>query len=308
MDLEELTGNEKITFMPEQTTFFNLHCSFEIFSCHITTVPVGWQFSKQTHRQFELNYIRRGLMEVELGDRVLRLNQGDVFLINPGEDHTSRNAGDDKLSFLCFHFDLDYPLFKERLSLHNSGFHPADTELAKHLHPKLEQTVSVISDHDGNSYVNIRILALLFDIVTTIGEELSGQENDPGTSKPAALKLAQRLAEELWRASHTPPGGDPARNCVETAARNACISPSYCTKVFRQVFGVSPRSYVTTLRLRQAKKLLLDADTHIDEVSRQLGYMSVSDFSRQFKRWTGESPSAFRLNARRVYEKAANPS
>ena len=51
------------------------------------------------------------------------------------------------------------------------------------------------------------------------------------------------------------------------------------------------------LKLRRARLLLLDAGQTIGQVSEQLGYSSVAHFSRQFKRWSGVSPQAFRQQA-----------
>jgi AraC-like DNA-binding protein len=72
------------------------------------------------------------------------------------------------------------------------------------------------------------------------------------------------------------------------------MSRNRCTKIFTQVYGISPRQYVSELKLKQAKELLVLTDVTVEEIARRLGFSSVHHFSRQFHRWTGKPPSHFR--------------
>uniref|UniRef100_UPI00403F3826 helix-turn-helix domain-containing protein n=1 Tax=Paenibacillus sp. FSL R7-0163 TaxID=2954530 RepID=UPI00403F3826 len=60
------------------------------------------------------------------------------------------------------------------------------------------------------------------------------------------------------------------------------------------MYKISPRQYITNLRLKKSKHLLLHTDLKIQMISEQLGFASQSHFSRQFKRWTGVSPLNYR--------------
>ena len=71
-------------------------------------------------------------------------------------------------------------------------------------------------------------------------------------------------------------------------------SPAHCQRVFRQAYGMSPRQYMTLLKLNHAKRLLQDPTRSIEQISETLGYRDVSQFSKQFKRWMNLSPSAYR--------------
>ncbi|WP_420795073.1 helix-turn-helix domain-containing protein [Paenibacillus terrae] len=57
---------------------------------------------------------------------------------------------------------------------------------------------------------------------------------------------------------------------------------------------MSPRTYLSGLKLQEAKILLQQPKTSLNEIANQLGYKNLSHFSRQFKRWTGLSPTEFR--------------
>jgi AraC-like DNA-binding protein len=59
-------------------------------------------------------------------------------------------------------------------------------------------------------------------------------------------------------------------------------------------------SYSTILQENQlllAQQLLADPSRSIQQIGADVGFTSTTAFHRAFKRWTGESPAAFRANA-----------
>ena len=83
------------------------------------------------------------------------------------------------------------------------------------------------------------------------------------------------------------------------AAREACLSPFHFQRLFARVFGESPHHFVTRRRLDLAQRLLAAGDLPVTEVCLQVGYSSVGTFSSRFAASVGQSPSAFRREARR---------
>lgn len=86
-----------------------------------------------------------------------------------------------------------------------------------------------------------------------------------------------------------------AQLSVQDIAKQICLSRIQCTKLFNKVEGLSPRQYITALRLTEAKKLLVNTKLTVEAISRKTGFSSLSHFSRQFKRWTGISPLKYRI-------------
>ena len=92
-------------------------------------------------------------------------------------------------------------------------------------------------------------------------------------------KLSQELCEEA---------------SVAGVAKALNLSRSQCSKLFSSVYGLSPRQYVSRHKLNLAKELLVTTNMPIGGIAEKLGFHSASHFSRQFRRWTGQSPTAFR--------------
>jgi AraC-like DNA-binding protein/CheY-like chemotaxis protein len=82
---------------------------------------------------------------------------------------------------------------------------------------------------------------------------------------------------------------------IDRIAGEAGVSRYHFCRVFKKFFGLSPICYLTRKRVEKAKGLLR-RNTPISTVSQQCGFNDLSNFYRQFRRITGQSPSSFRNN------------
>lgn len=67
---------------------------------------------------------------------------------------------------------------------------------------------------------------------------------------------------------------------------------------FRKVFGTTIGSYLLDRRLETASALLRETSIPVSQVGRLVGYTHPGNFSRVFRRWAGETPTAFRKERR----------
>ncbi len=81
---------------------------------------------------------------------------------------------------------------------------------------------------------------------------------------------------------------------VDDLARSAMFSKFHFTRIFRQVTGISPRRFLSALRLQQAKQLLVSTSQTVADISNIVGYNSVGTFSSRFARSVGLSPTVYR--------------
>lgn len=79
----------------------------------------------------------------------------------------------------------------------------------------------------------------------------------------------------------------------EQLAELCGISTVYFRKVFRAVYGTSPISYLNNIRIGRAKDMLCSDFDSVSQIAESVGYNSIYHFSKMFKVYTGQTPSAF---------------
>jgi len=80
---------------------------------------------------------------------------------------------------------------------------------------------------------------------------------------------------------------------VNTIAENVSLStPAFC-RYFKKQTNMTFTDFVNNYRINQAKLLLLQ-NSCVTEVCFQVGFESLSYFNKLFKRYIGETPSAFK--------------
>jgi len=82
---------------------------------------------------------------------------------------------------------------------------------------------------------------------------------------------------------------------LETPAEHVGMSLRNFVRRFKHATGDSPLTYLQKLRVAAAKRLLESEHRTMQEVSDAVGYQDVAFFRKVFQRYTGVSPSAYRL-------------
>lgn len=72
------------------------------------------------------------------------------------------------------------------------------------------------------------------------------------------------------------------------------LSPIYISKLFKEKFGVNYIHFLTECRMEKAKKLMVDPEKSLKEITYDVGYHDPNYFSKVFKKFSGTSPNAYR--------------
>lgn len=79
---------------------------------------------------------------------------------------------------------------------------------------------------------------------------------------------------------------------IEELASKCGMSVSGFHQHFKEITQLSPLQYQKSLRLMAARQLIQRGESQISQVAMQVGYESPSQFSREYKRLFGVSPSS----------------
>lgn len=81
---------------------------------------------------------------------------------------------------------------------------------------------------------------------------------------------------------------------LEQISRYVGLSPTYFSSIFTQKMNTNFKTYLTSLRLDYAAKLLIISDFNATEICYASGFNDFSSFARAFKNYFSISPSEYR--------------
>jgi AraC family transcriptional regulator len=89
---------------------------------------------------------------------------------------------------------------------------------------------------------------------------------------------------------------------VDQLAAAVHMSPFHFARMFKKTTGQPPHMYEVIQRVERAKSLLSDSELPLIDVAVQAGFRTQGHFTGVFRRYTGFTPRAFRLNRRAVQQ------
>ncbi len=107
---------------------------------------------------------------------------------------------------------------------------------------------------------------------------------------PKLLPLLDHLERHLF---------DPTLNVIRW--KQACgIRDNSIAIQFHKEMGITPKAFISQLRLETATRLLLHSELRVWQIAHLIGYSSLGVFSKAFNRWAGQRPNAYRRQMRAI--------
>ncbi|WP_410771672.1 AraC family transcriptional regulator [Fontibacillus sp. BL9] len=281
----------------------DMDSTFKVFAAHLRTVTQDWSYPRHTHPLFEVNLVLAGRQEMFVNGQQFVQEPGDLMLLRPEDVHESRAEGTGRMTYYCLHFNVDDRVMREMLCRGSAFHYKENSPLAQAIRPSLDRLIAITSGKGAEKLASkMMALSAVFELFAGLGEKLAEQgraENSGSRMTRIAAEIAAGLEKcvEAPVAEGLAEGEDYRDNSRETVAavtQGLGYSASSCNRMFHRVYGMSPRQYLSALKLKKAKLLLMEPTLSVEEVSIRLGYKDIAHFSRQFKRWTGEPPGKFR--------------
>lgn len=130
----------------------------------------------------------------------------------------------------------------------------------------------------------LRLRALALTLLVMLGDEVRGPGRELVTGPSLRFRGVLRYLEAHY---HRP-------LALADLAREAGLSPTWFHARFTEALGVTPREYLTRVRLSRARELLVATRLPAAEVGRSCGFANPAYFYTLFRRQTGQTPGEFR--------------
>ena len=99
---------------------------------------------------------------------------------------------------------------------------------------------------------------------------------------------------EIWKARRFIEKHSDEELSLTQVAKFANISANYLSEKFKEVTGINFVDYVARIRIEKVRELLQNPNQRISEIAFAVGFQSLSQFNRVFKKLTRKSPTQFR--------------
>jgi len=253
------------------------------------------------HECYELGYVVEGCGIVVLGNREYAYQPGQVYIINDHQPHMGYASGDCSRLFVVHLHPaiLDEGWIAQMMSREahapfspDFGMHspliPLDDSATAPVRAALQAIENEFTRQDAawNMIVGGLIIQavghLARRVLQQIGTNVDSQQRE-------ALKRISPILHMVEKRY-----ADPIS--LDDMARTAYVSRSHCCALFQAALGTTPIAYRNARRLAEARRLLQRTDITVQEIAYRVGFSSVQEFNRLFRREAGTTPTQFRQN------------
>lgn len=191
--------------------------------------------------------------------------------------------------FLCVRLDLDARLIAELvLKVYPQGPPPIEASRALYVSQANASVVNAVTrlleliTQPGDAEL-LGPLVIEEILIRLLRSPVGGRVAQIGLAESSMHRIAKAVA---WlRANFSQPMK------VEELAELANMSVSSFHQHFKAVTAMSPVQYQKTLRLQEARRLMLSATMDVSTACQEVGYLSASQFSRDYSRFFGSAPT-----------------
>lgn len=246
-----------------------------------------WSDNFHEPSSHEILHIVNGHCELEFSDgSSFKASSGDTLLIPSGRLHRDRFERTENLDIFFISYAWDA----------SDGFIECFTpDIFLNADEKTLSEVKLIFDmirssrRDGyekthllNSVRLAHILALGFSLVAPF-DSSSEMKHDSVPRREQLAEAAKRFIARHFRENIR----------LEDVAGYLHVSPSYISRILSSDCEFSFNGYLTSLRMAEARKQLLQDGCCISDLAHFLGYDDANYFSKVFRKATGVSPSRY---------------
>ncbi len=253
-------------FFQQENLAFQLH--------DILYLQQGYTKTRNTNRHYDaLSFRIESDTTIEAGSQTISLQKGTIAYFPSNVEYT-RNAKKDNLiviHFKCFNFSGN------RIE----SFSPDNPEK----YEAMFQKILNLWKEKAPGYQHT-CAAIFCEVLRALYLDTLPEQSNHSKIEASIRYIHQNMF-------------DPDFSLTE-AAKQSYISDVYFRKLFKEIYGISPKQYVIQNRIQHAASLILSGEFSLQEVASMCSYHDYKHFTTEFKRIMGISPSQYEYNHIRI--------
>lgn len=267
--------------MNQDLTF--VHNSFIKFqNPYICLMTLGLENCKPSHSctavpdTYMIHFVQSGKGTLLLNDKMYHIKTNDVFLVRPNQK--AKYTADEKepwhYSYFSFAGVLAAGLLEETVFKNNNSVFtmPDDSIIGI-----IDEGLTAVRESKSVSICTLEYLAKLLSALVIEPIYVKDDQNLLITQIDQYIK--QNYMKDIQ---------------ISEIADAFNISRNYLFRVFKKNKGISLKSYLSNIRIQEAKSMLITTDMPITQISEMLGFKTYSAFFKMFKAATNSTPKEYR--------------
>ncbi len=236
---------------------------------------------RHAHSCFELHFIMGGSYAYYEADKPpLDLAAGDFILIPPQIEHQLlQQTKDAETITIAFLFTMNEP---SSFSFHTNG-------MCEKIKPAMLTLIEMIWEEasDASHYcthiIQNHMTSLLLSAIRLFATPCAEERMTKWVHEAAAVNVETFIIEN-----------SDLIFSVTALAERLHLSEKQLTRIIQNEYGKTPKVLIDSIKIQQAKKLLMESDMTLEQISDTLGFSDHNNFGRFFKRVEGLPPGVFR--------------
>lgn len=288
---------------------FDFDPTFPIYVYHMTVDgnrdPMHW------HQYFEIGLCIEGSGKFIFMNKEYSVKKGDVFLANNFENHVAISENGEKTEYIFVFFmpsliadpngkqlDLQFLLPFQYHPLDFANKVSRDTPAAKKIYFLIQEIYDFYRKENAGPFdrleIDIRLRQVLLELLNHYwgnGDFKTGDSIMNLSVQKAIKYMNLHFGENIT---------------IAQVADHIGINSSYFRHLFKEHTQITFKTYLTYLRISQAKKLLLATDKSINDIILEVGYNNAYQFYEVFKNLVKMSPAEYRRQYRNKIDHEGN--
>ena len=238
-------------------------------------------FPNHFHEHYVIGFIENGKRYLSCKNADYTIEQGNIVLFNPGDNHTCIQSNDGTLDYRSFNIskeimlDLAEEVTSKRELPRFSKNVISDDEIICYLRPLHEMVINGNSDFGKEE----NLLFLLSSLIQKYSQPFESCIPECRQEiEKACTFMKQHFMERIY---------------LEQICHQAGLSKSTLLRAFTKSKGTTPYRYLETIRINEAKKLLSKGISPLDTAI-QTGFSDQSHFTNYFTSFIGLAPGVYR--------------
>jgi AraC family L-rhamnose operon regulatory protein RhaS len=273
-----------------------LHTPFNIYHFEAST----WMHAIHKHTYFEIIFILKGTGIHNINGNTFDYSEGDVFLLGPEDYHDFAIQEVTEFCFIRFNESIHkhpagdkdtpwQPIIKTLLttSSQSRGTIVADKQEKQKLHYLL----TVLEDEykrEESTYFAIIRDSLLRSMLMILARNLFSQTPASPQTNDSVEAILMYIRQHIYQ---------PRKLNIDHLADVFHYAPTYISLLFKKQTGESLKQYIIKHKLKLIEARLLYSPLTLAQIADEFGYTDESHLCKQFRKYTGSTPSAFRKRA-----------